>query len=345
MTKKRTTLKDIAEKLGISVATASRALRNHPEISQRIKDQVALLVETMHYRPNSFAIQLRKQRSGIIGVIIPKIVHFYSSTIIKGIISKAHEHNYQVLICESGNDENSEKEHAVSLLNMGIDGLLVSLSNENFSEDYFGEIQSEGFPIVFFDKVPNTISANKVLTNDFIGAFTATEHLIQNGYQKIAHFKGQKGARNTSPRLSGYLKALEKYQLVAEEDFIIECKKCTEEEGFATTLQLMQQPNLPDAIFCVNDELAIGALAALRKLNINVPNQVGVVGFSNSTAGEYMYPSLTTLAQSGTEIGQKATQILINSIQKDTELKLENKYVQYIIEPTIIVRESSQRTL
>jgi LacI family transcriptional regulator len=220
---------------------------------------------------------------------------------------------------------------------------LVSLCNDNFSEEYFGEIQSEGFPIVFFDKVPNTISANKVLTNDFVGAFTATEHLIQNGYKKIAHLKGQKGARNTSPRLLGYLKALEKYQLISEEDLIIECCKCTEDEGFATTLQLMQQTNLPDAIFCVNDELAIGALAALRKLNIAVPNQVGVVGFSNSTAGEYMFPSLTTLAQSGTEIGQKATEVLINCIKKDSALKLEDTYVQYIIEPTIIIRESSQK--
>ncbi len=135
MIKKRTTLKDIAEKLGISVATVSRALKDHPEISQRIKDQVALLVESMHYRPNSFAVHLKNQHSNMIGVIIPKIVHFHSSTILSGIIAKAQELNYQVLICESGKDAESERVNTTALINTGIDGLLVSLSNPHHQNE------------------------------------------------------------------------------------------------------------------------------------------------------------------------------------------------------------------
>lgn len=341
MIKKRTTLKDIAEKLGVSVATVSRALKNHPEISQRIKDQVALLVETMHYRPNSFAVHLKKQHSNMIGVIIPKIVHFHSSTILSGIISKAQELNYQVLICESGKDADSERINTSSLIDTGIDGLLVSLSNNNFSEDFFAELHADGFPMVFFDKVPSTIASHKVLTNDYTGAFIATEHLIKNNYKKIAHFKGQKGARNTQPRLNGFLAALEKYNIPVEQNFIIECEKCTEEEGYNLALKTMQKKEKPDAIFCVNDEMAIGALAALRKLNIQVPNEVGVVGFSDLTAGKYMNPSLTTIAQSGVEIGHKAAELLIKEIQN--KLKHDSVFQQHIIEPILIVRESSSR--
>lgn len=342
MTKKRTTLKDIAEKLGISVATVSRALKNHPEISQRIKDQVNLLVTSMNYRPNSFALHLKNQQSKMIGVILPKVVHYHSSTILKGIISKCHDLNYQVLICESGVDENSERENTSSLINTGIDGLLVSLSNNNFSEDFFGELHSDGLPMVFFDKVPTTISSHKVLTNDYTGAFIATEHLIKNNYKKIAHFKGQKGARNTQPRYNGYLAAIEKYKIEHNQKFIIECLNCNEEEGYKQTIQLMKNPETPDAIFCVNDEMAIGALSALRHLNIKVPEEFGVVGFSNSTASKYMYPALTSIEQSGEEIGKTAAALLIQTINQDE--KIGNTFVQNVIEPILIIRESSNRT-
>ena len=341
MTKKRTTLKDIAEKLGISVATVSRALKNHPEISQRIKDQVNLLVTSMNYRPNSFALHLKNQQSRMIGVILPKVVHYHSSTILKGIISKCHDLNYQVLICESGIDENSERENTSSLINTGIDGLLVSLSNNNFSEDFFGELHADGLPMVFFDKVPTTISSHKVLTNDYTGAFIATEHLIKNNYKNIAHFKGQKGARNTQPRFNGYLAAIEKYGIEYNPKFIVECLNCNEEEGYNQTITLMQNKERPDAIFCVNDEMAIGALSALRQLNIKVPEEVGVVGFSNSTASKYMYPALTSIEQSGEEIGKTAAELLIQTINNDE--KIGSTFVQSVIEPILIIRASSNR--
>lgn len=341
MIKKRTTLKNIAEKLGISIATVSRALKNHPEISQRIKDHVALLVESMHYRPNSFAVHLKSQHSNMIGVIIPKIAHFHSSTILSGIIAKAQELNYQVLICESGKDAESEKLNTTALINTGIDGLLVSLSNNNFSEDFFAELHSEGFPMVFFDKVPTTISSHKVLTNDYTGAFLATEHLIKNNYQKIAHFKGQKGARNTLPRYNGYIAALEKYQIKFYPNFVVEGEKCTEEEGFNVTIELMKQKDKPDAIFCINDEMAIGALSALQKLNILVPKEVGVIGFCNLTAGQYINPSLSTIGQFGMDIGQRAAELLVNEIHN--KLKTDSVFQQHIIEPILIIRASSSR--
>ena len=339
---KKITLKDIAEKLNITVATVSRAMSNHPDISQRIKDQVKLLAETLNYRPNSFALHLRKQRSGMIGTILPKIIHYHSSTILSGVIQAAHDLKYQVMICESGSTPEEEKSNAWALLNAGVDGLLVSLSNNTFSESHFSDMQNEGIPIVFFDKVPNSFIASKVSTNDYTGAYIATEHLIEKGYKNIAHLKGQKGARNTLPRYKGYLDAIEKHHLQANPAFVYECTFCTEEEGYEVAIKMMKKRSKPDSFFCVNDETAIGVLAALRHLNIKVPEEVGVIGFCNLKAGSYMNPTLSTVDQAGIEIGKKAAAILIDMIEHRNDASGPD-YKHTIIEPQLIIRESSAK--
>lgn len=339
---KRTTLKDIAEKLDVSVATVSRALRNHPEISKRIKDQVNLLVETLRYRPNSFALHLRKQHSGIIGVLIPKIVHHFSSTVISGIMAAAHEHKCQILICESGNSMEQEKENLWALINAGIDGLLISVSNHTTIEDHFNEAMEEGIPIVFFDKVPNDIKAIKVVTNDYKGAFDATNHLVEQGYRHIAHLQGQPGSRNALPRLNGYLDALGKYGLSRNDSFIKICSYCTEEEGYQYMMELLELEEKPDAVFCINDETAIGALAALRQMEIKVPEEVGIVGFCNSKAASYYHPTLTSVAQAGYDIGKIAMNMLLDSMAVTIEQENPEDKV-CILESALIIRESSMR--
>ncbi len=340
---KKTTLKDIAEKLNITVATVSRALNNHPDISDKIKDQVKFLAETLHYRPNSFALQLRRQRSGIIGVVVPKIVHHFSSTIISGIMAAAHEKNYQILLCESGNSPELEKESINSLINSGVDGLLISLSNNTISEDYFAEIQHDGIPIVFFDKTPIQMKAHKITTNDYKGAFMATEHLIEQGYKKIAHLRGQPGSRNSLPRYQGYADGLLKHKHCLSSDMVVECLQCNEEEGFEKVMKMMNAKNRPDAIFAINDETSIGALSALRQLNIKVPEEFGIVGFSNSTAAAYVQPRLTSVAQAGKEMGSIAINLLLECINADKNNQTEFGYYSKMLDPELIIRESSLR--
>ena len=339
--KKKVTLKDIAEKLDVSVATVSRALKNHPDISQRVKDQVNLLVEALHYRPNSLAQNFRKQRSGMIGVLVPKIVHHYTTTILKGILNAAHDANYQVVISESGQTADDENDNAWALLNMGVDGLLVSLSNNTFTTDNFASMQEEGYPIVFFDKVPDDENFNKICDDNFKGGFIATEHLISQGYKKIAHLAGQRGARNALPRYEGYLSALAKYGLSANPAFVKGGTICNEEEGFNLTLELLDQADRPDAIFTVNDEMAIGAIAALRQLNYNVPADVGVAGYCDTMVGAYVQPALTTVNQSGNQIGGMAFTMLIDRINEPAATPIAK--ATNIIVPRLVVREFSVR--
>lgn len=340
---KKTTLKDIAEKLNITVATVSRAMNNHPDISEKIKEQVRFLAETLHYRPNSFAIQLRKQRSGMIGVVVPKIVHHFSSTVISGIMSAAYERNYQILICESGNIPELEKQNINSLINSGVDGLLISLSNNTISEDYFAEIQHDGIPIVFFDKTPFKMKSHKISTNDYKGAFMATEHLIQQGFKSIAHLRGQPGSRNSLPRYQGFADCLLKHKQEITTEFVVECMQCNEEEGFEKVMHLMKKKKRPDAIFAINDETAIGALSALRQLSIKVPEEFGIVGFSNSTAAAYVQPRLTSVAQAGKEMGSIAINLLLECINADKNNQTEFGYYSKMLDPELIIRESSVR--
>lgn len=341
---KRTTLKDIAEKLDVSITTINRALKNHPDISVKLKEQVLFLAEQLHYRPNYFASSLRKNHSGLIGVLMPKIIHYFSSTLLSGIIKTSNEKNYQVIIGETDNNVETEKMSLINMMNSGVDGILIAVSNNTTNEDHFAALQNEDIPLVFFDKVPDHITGPKVLTNDAKGATIATEHLISQGYKKIAHIKGQSASRNAMPRFMGYKTALKKNGHAFNEKLVKECKVATEEEGFEFASQYMKMKNRPDAIFAVNDETAIGVIAALRKLNVRVPQDVGVVGFSNTKASMYMQPSLTSIEQFGFNIGKVATEVLIELITSKTEVT-ELMHRKTLLEPKLIIRESSVRIL
>lgn len=342
MNQKKATLKDIAATLNVSITTVYRALKNHPDVSKKLKDQVLFLAGQLHYRPNIFASNLRKQHSGLIGVIIPKIIHYFSTTVLSGIIKTANEKNYQVIIAETNNVFETERSSLLNMINSGVDGILIAVSNNTVNEDHFAAIQDDNIPLVFFDKVPDHINGPKVLTHDKKGALLATEHLIAQGYKRIAHIKGQSASRNALPRFNGYKEALEKHNYIFDQQLVKECKSATEEEGYQFAIQYMKMKKRPDAIFAVNDETAIGALAALRKLKVKVPADLGVVGFSNTKASMYLQPSLTSIEQFGFDIGKVATEILLDLIKADNEA-LELKHRKTLLEPKLFVRESSKR--
>ncbi|HKH59616.1 MAG TPA: LacI family DNA-binding transcriptional regulator [Flavitalea sp.] len=342
MNQKRTTLKDIAERLNVSITTVNRALKDHPDISKNLKEKVLFLAEQLHYRPNYFASSLRTNHSGLIGVIMPKIIHYFSSTVLSGIVKTSNRNNYQVIIGETDNNVETEKASLLNMMNSGVDGILIAVSNNTTNEDHFAAMQNENVPLVFFDKVPDHIDGPKVLTNDKKGAMLATEHLIKQGYRAIAHLKGQAASRNAVPRFMGYKSALEKHKISYNEKLIRQCLVASEEEGYELTMELMKMRRKPDAIFAINDETAIGALAALRSLKINVPQQVGVVGFSNIKAGMYLQPTLSSVEQFGSDIGKVATEILIDMINAGTVVT-ELMHRKTFVEPKLYVRESSLR--
>jgi LacI family transcriptional regulator len=196
---------------------------------------------------------------------------------------------------------------------------------------------NEGVSVVFFDRVPNKIKTSKVMQDDFKGAFTVVEHLIEKGYTKIAHIAGPRELSFTEKRLQGYLAALEKYNLPVREEWII-FSGFSQNCGENDTNQLLTSQVIPDAIFAVNDRKAIGSIIALKKQGVQIGKEVGVVGFTNDPASTIVSPSLTTMSEPAYEIGKKSCELLFKHIYKKRFI-----YEDVIIPGTLIVRESTER--
>jgi LacI family transcriptional regulator len=331
------TIKDIAKILGISPSTVSRALKDHPDISKATKDLVNNLANELNYRPNPIALSLRNRRSNVIGVVIPEIVHYFFSSVISGIEKVAMEHGYSVMFSQSSESYQKEVEVCDTFLHSIIDGLLISITKETEDYKHLQKLEEEGIPIVFFDRMIDEFETDRVLINDFEGAFQATEHLIIEGRRRIVHFAGPQNRLIGRNRLKGYLEAHKKNGVVIDESLIIPCDNY--ENALIQTQALIDSDVKFDAIFTVNDFSAVGVLKTLIKNKISVPNDVSVIGFGNDYISEMIEPTLTTVSQPGFTMGEKAMQMLINRINNE---KMQTAQTE-VLPTQLVIRESTKR--
>lgn len=330
------TIKDIARELGISPSTVSRALKDHPDISQETKRLVNELATRYNYKPNIIALSLRSQRSNVIGVVIPELVHFFFSSVISGIEEVANKHGYSVMISQSGEDFNREVAVCDVFLNSIIDGMIVSVSKETNDYSHFKRFEDEGIPIVFFDRIIEEIHSDRVIIDDFDGAYQAAEHLIIQGRRKIVHFSGPQNRLIGQNRLNGYLKAMRDNGVVIDEKLIIHCD--TFQSALVETQKLIDSGVKFDSIFTVNDFTAAGVIKILTRNGIKIPQDVSVVGFGDDQTSMMVEPTLTTVSQPGYEMGKKAMEQLIRRI---TQTRQEPPATE-ILKTQLIVRESSK---
>lgn len=344
MAKERVTLKNIADQLGLSVPTVSRALKNYPDISKETKAAVKKLVEELHYVPNSLALNLRKNKSNIIGVIIPEIVHFFFSSIIKGIMDTADRHGYSVLLTQSEENLELEQKHAKLLLSSHVDGILVCLSDETKDCEHFNMFDQFDIPMILFDKVNRSHQGSQIVINDQEAAFNATEHLIHQGCKNIIILKGANEPMNASERYLGYRKALESYGIPFKEELVITCKKISRPIAYDQVSSLVKKGISFDGVVGISDLLAVGALGACQDNGIKVPEDVCIIGFSDSEMCQITRPMLSSVYQPGFEMGQKATEKLISEInQIENEIPVSIEAME--LKATIKIRESSNRLL
>jgi len=330
------TIKDIARELGISPSTVSRALKDHPDISQETKRLVNELAAKYNYKPNIIALSLRNQRSNIIGVIIPEIVHYFFSSVISGIEEVANQNGYSVIISQSVEDYNREVAACDAFLNGIIDGILVSVSKETVDYSHLRRFEDEGIPVVFFDRVIEEMNVDRIIIDDFDGAYQATEHLIIQGRRRIVHFAGPQNRLIGQNRLKGYLKAMRDNGVVIDENLIIHCD--TFQSALVETQKLIDKGLKFDSIFTVNDFTAAGAMKILTRNGYKIPQDVSVVGFGDDQTSLMVEPTLTTVRQPGFEMGKRAMEQLIRRI---TQTK-QNSPVTEILKTQLIVRESSR---
>lgn len=333
------TIKDIAKALGISISTVSRALKDHPDISKETRRIVQAYAKEHQYIPNSLALNLRTNSTHTIGVIIPELVHHFFSLVLAGIEEAANEAGYAVLICQSNEVYDKEVKNVEALLSSRVSGIIASISKNTTQYDHFKKIITQNIPLVFFDRICTGISTDRVVVDDYTGAFKATEHLIDMGCKRIAFYRASFNLEISRNRFNGYKDALTKHNLHYDPSLVIECDN--REDAIKLTPEFLANDNPPDAVFCINDQTASGVLFIAKRLGIDVPNELSICGFSDGMISQACDPQLTSVEQHGRKVGRSAVELLIENInQKPGEIR---KKKSRIITTSLIVRESTLR--
>lgn len=332
----KTDIKALAKELGLSPSTVSRALRDSHEISQSTKDRVKVLADKLNYQPHPYASSLRKSNSKTIGIIVPEVANNFFAQVFNGIEMQAQESGYHALIYLT--HESYEKE--VSVLNHlqrgRVDGVIMSLSANTKNFDHITALTDAGIPVVFFDRVAESISTAKITTDDFESSYKATEHLIKQGCKRIAQLTSTLYLSTTKRRKEGFLAACAKHGLPTDSELIAECSNY--EEAEIKTSQLLQSKQRPDAIFSAVEKLSLVPYKICKQLNIKIPSQLKLIGYSNMEAASVLEPSLTTINQPAFEIGKEAATILLRGLEK-RKIHVPNENI--ILPAEIIVREST----
>ncbi|MBT8310692.1 MAG: LacI family transcriptional regulator [Bacteroidia bacterium] len=337
MKREITTLKNLADRLELSTSTISRALSNHPDISDATKLKVQKLAKSLNYVPNIFAKGFRQHKTNMIGVIVPSITHYFTTTIIRGVLEEAALKGYRVIISESNNDVIKQTEMLNTMIQFGVDGILVSLSKKTRNIDSVLKTLNT-IPLILFDKVSDQIPCTQVIINDEEAAFNAVEHLINIGKKRIAILKESEFSYTSEKRYSGYLRALEAHDIKIDDKYILSCEDINQEQGIILTNILLSLKQRPDAIFAITDSAAIGAIKVLKKSNIKIPDEIAVIGFSNSSHSIVIEPQLTTIDQPGNRIGKVAVDYLIEEIESPDDT-IYNKTIE--IKTNLIIRDST----
>ncbi|EIA09393.1 LacI family DNA-binding transcriptional regulator [Flavobacterium frigoris] len=323
---KDATLKQIADQLGVSITTVSKALKDYPDVSPKTKKKIVDLANKLNYTPNSFAVNLRTKQSKTVGLIVPTVDYNFFSKVFEGVLAEAEKRKYLVIILRSNEKLDIEKKQIELLLNKRVDGILMSLSNETGDFDHIKNIITNKTPLVLFDKIAKLVNCSKVAINDKKAAYDAVTYLIKKGHKKIAHFRGSFMPQNSIDRFLGYKKALEDNNIIYDSSLVYICDNNTDfEDGYENAQKAVaEHPDL-DAIFAITDLVAIGIIKYLNDIKIKMPEQIAVFGFCNSFMSEIITPKLTTIDQPGYEIGKKAASILFDEI----ELKKTDNPIQF----------------
>ncbi len=337
MKSSQVTIKDIARALGISPSTVSRALKDHPDISPKTKKAVKELAENLHYEPNAIALSLRSRLTKTIGVIIPELVHYFFSSVISGIDQVAYELGYTVIICQTKEDYEKEVRVVHTLLSKRVDGVLASVSKTSSKFDHYYELKNSNIPLVFFDRACNISNTDRVIVDDYTGAYKAVKHLISAGCKRIAHLATSQELLIGRNRKNGYIQALKDHGIEVDEEIILRCD--TDQHAQKCIPYLLSLQKKVDGIFAVNDLTAITAMSIIKRSGYKIPEDIAISGFSNSHYSNMTEPPLTTTEQKGYEMGQIAARMLIERIQSDVDI--ETRVEQ--IKTELIVRGSTQK--
>lgn len=333
-----TSINDIAKALGVSASTVSRALKDHPDISEATREKIKAFAEKVNYRPNALALSLKKQVSHTIGIVVPEIVHHFFSSIISGIEDIAYSKGYRVMICQSNEDFTREEMNVQALLDHRVDGLLVCISKSTKDFSHFLSVYRSGIPMVFFDRVCKEIDTDRVITDDFNGARLITSHLINTGCRRILHLGTHPQLHIGQERLQGYLQALNDHKITPIPELILRCD--TPGEVLARKGELAKLAKNIDGIFAVNDSTAVAVMQILRNEGFSIPGDISIAGFGDDPIADMVDPQLTTLEQQGYHMGQEAMNLLLERL---TDKKDISESRVKVFQPELKIRRTTRQ--
>ncbi|MEJ7692208.1 LacI family DNA-binding transcriptional regulator [Daejeonella sp.] len=337
---RRPRLRDIADELNLTISGVSKALSGHPGISVITKQRVEEVAARLNYRPNKIASSLRSGQTKIIGVIIPSADKSFFGSIVFGMENIINQNGYSILLYQSHELPENEIKGIDTFIQSSVDGIIATMGKQTINFQHYLDVKKRNIPLVLFDTVNENIPVPTVTIDNYKGGFIAAEHLILNGYKRVAYISGLKHISIFNERLRGYVDALRKYNLDIEEDLIIYGKN-TIKSGYECMEKLLQLKSRPDAVVAVEDFTALGAIKALKAQKFRIPEDVGVVGFSNEGFSEHISPSLTTINQKTVEMGEVASKLFFK--MRNTANPYEGEPDKIVLEPLLIVRESSVR--
>jgi len=334
------TMKDIARELGVSVATVSRALKDSPRISEERRRQIQAYAREHDFMPNAIAESLRHSRVHpvrVIGVIMPELIHYYFSTILRGIEEAASARGYHIMVAQSGERYEREVELCRSFYENRVCGVIVSQAKDTQRYDHFQRLIDSGVPLVFYDRISTGVNASRVVVDDYQGAFNAVSHLIATGCRRIAFFGSPLNLEISKNRYNGYKDALFTNGLPFDEHLTRICDNRIDAERI--TPDLFDGDYYPDGFFAVNDDTAIGILYAVKRMGLRVPQDISICGFTNGERATSCDPMLTTVEQRGIRVGEEAANILIDHVEGRIPL---DHVERRVVKTRLILRETTR---
>ena len=337
MKRHRVSLKDLADELGVSIATVSRALRGSHEVGDEMKEKVKALAKKLNYRPNPFAQSLRKEAPRIIGVVVPNLVTHYYAAVLDGIEEYAMQQGYSVFSSNSHENHIREEQAIDNFISMHVEGIIACLAQDTVDYSHFQEIHDMGIPLVFFARTCLPDLFSQVVANGDVAAQQATQHLIENGCRRIAFIGGPNHLDMVKRRKHGYLEALRDNRIPIDRE-LVACGKIDFDIARNATLNLLDSPNPPDAILAFNDIITYAAFDAIKTRNLRIPDDVAIMGFTDGDTAAFVTPKLSAIMDQSHLQGTKACQLLLRNINGD------KKIYQEVVPMILKIRDSSVKS-
>jgi LacI family transcriptional regulator len=332
-------MKDIAKDLGLSQATVSKVLREHPDIGEKTRQRVLERVKELDYQPNSLARSLVTGRSYLIGLVVPSLLHPFFAEIARALSSVIRGKGYSLIVSSSEEDPELEREEISRLLARRLDALIIASCGSTMEP--FERMESKSQPYVLIDRELNGLGANFVGIDDEKAGWLATEHLIAMGRRRVAHIRGQDNSTGVG-RFEGYRKALHHRGLPYSEDYVVRRNYVdteTTRQGAEAMRLLLERDPKPDGVFCFNDPLAIGAMSTILEAGLRIPEDIALIGCGNLPNNDCLRVSLSSVDQHSQMIGQRAAELVLSLIAS----KQMPRARTIILEPTLVARSSTQR--